>query len=85
MERDGLFEKYLRKVAARFAAFVLFSIWIVHTAYVGYEAAFENLRLVSKSEVRIEGIRNVLENRETYLEKSKTDETLKIVVEKTLE
>ena len=85
MGREEPFLDHQRESAAIFAAFVLAAAWSAHAAFAISGATAETLRLVEKSESRLAAVRNVIENRDAYADKIRTDASLAAVVEKAFE
>lgn len=86
MQNELLLLRHQKKLSVYFALFILASLWITQAIFLVSLNVSNTVKLIHKLENRFEGVRNILENRLTYLEKVQDNDTaLKRVVEKTLE
>lgn len=86
MENDILLARYQKKLSVYFALFILLSLWITQSIFMISNYISNNLRIIDKIETRVDGIKNVLTNKDAYIQKLQSnDTTLRTLMEKTLQ
>jgi len=69
MTTDILLIRHQRKLAVYFALFVLCSLWLAQGVFTISNYVTQNLRLIHKLETRVDGIKNILANKQAYFTK----------------
>lgn len=86
MENYKLLEKHRKKLSIHFAAFILFSLWLIEGIFLGSTYIKNNIHLENKLTIKYDGVVNIIENQQNYLQWFLSDDsTLKVLVDRSLQ